>query len=320
MAVMAYHYTSHLSASYQHDFSVISQYANYGKYGVHLFFIISGYVIYMTITCSKSLFHFVFSRFSRLYPAFWVAVTLSFTLISLFGHPFKEFYPSLNTYFLNMTMLHRFFSHPSIDGVYWSLTFELMFYFYMSLLMAAGLISKTYQYSVIWLLLSISITVAGRWGDFAFNEQLKGVFLLEFNSFFLTGIAIYKFHKDGNSNSFSIIAALSLVQQYLVSGVHLAIVYIVTTSLFLLLANAQNRIISVLAQIGVISYSLYLVHAVPGYTLINMLSSAGVPILFGFLITISTSFGVSYLIYHFVEVPSQRKMRNWFDVYTGKGV
>jgi peptidoglycan/LPS O-acetylase OafA/YrhL len=52
-----------------------------GVTGVDLFFVISGFVILLTLEKTKSWQDFVISRFSRLYPAYWVSVTTTTVLM-----------------------------------------------------------------------------------------------------------------------------------------------------------------------------------------------------------------------------------------------
>src|SRR5881394_93905 len=54
--------------------------AKYGYLGVDLFFMISGFVILMSVS-SGSLRDFFVSRVVRLYPAFWVCCTITFLTI-----------------------------------------------------------------------------------------------------------------------------------------------------------------------------------------------------------------------------------------------
>ncbi len=59
-----------------------------GVFGVYLFFMISGNVIFMTLRHSARPLDFVVSRFSRLYPAYWasIALTVSVALLAPLPH------------------------------------------------------------------------------------------------------------------------------------------------------------------------------------------------------------------------------------------
>ncbi len=55
---------------------------NLGNTGVELFFIISGFVIFMSINKMKNSKEFIINRFTRLYPTYWTCVTFTFILIA----------------------------------------------------------------------------------------------------------------------------------------------------------------------------------------------------------------------------------------------
>ena len=88
----------------------------YGYLGVELFFMISGFVILMTVS-GGSLRSFLISRAVRLYPAFWVCSTLTFLARILFGG--ERFTASISQYLINMTMTSGFSHVQAIDDVYW---------------------------------------------------------------------------------------------------------------------------------------------------------------------------------------------------------
>ena len=75
VAVVVYHYT--------HAFDQSQYFPGYppawfsfgaGRYGVQMFFVISGFVILMTIGRVKGVGDFAYARFSRLYPPYWASL------------------------------------------------------------------------------------------------------------------------------------------------------------------------------------------------------------------------------------------------------
>ena len=76
-SVVLFHYTARYDSIYGHSNRLLFKF-NYGHLGVNLFFIISGFVIFMTLDRTKSVIDFVVARFSRLYPAYWTALALTF--------------------------------------------------------------------------------------------------------------------------------------------------------------------------------------------------------------------------------------------------
>ncbi|TDH23305.1 acyltransferase [Segetibacter sp. 3557_3] len=117
----------HLSriAGYDIDF------LNTGVTGVDLFFIISGYVIFMSLEKTRKSRDFIISRLSRLLPSYLVMMAITIVTILLFA---SSQTPSLTTVLFNTTMLQPWFSVPYIDESYWTLTVELLFYVSMLVL------------------------------------------------------------------------------------------------------------------------------------------------------------------------------------------
>ncbi|KAB7730012.1 acyltransferase family protein [Rudanella paleaurantiibacter] len=144
MSVLVFHYAFRGYAADNLSpvqYPALEPVAKYGYLGVELFFIISGFVVLMSAE-HKTVRQFVVSRVVRLYPAFWVACTLTFVVLKLFGpqpgglnpSPYLEVYG--RQYLFNLTMLQYFFGQRDIDGVYWTLTYEMLFYGLVVLLIA----------------------------------------------------------------------------------------------------------------------------------------------------------------------------------------
>jgi peptidoglycan/LPS O-acetylase OafA/YrhL len=72
-----------------------------GLRAVDLFFIVSGFVIFMTIENTASVMDFVVSRVSRLFPAFLFAVVMSSALAVALPLPYQPI--SLHQFLANLT-------------------------------------------------------------------------------------------------------------------------------------------------------------------------------------------------------------------------
>lgn len=94
-----------------------------GKFGVLVFFAISGYVIPFSFKGDNPIGRFLVTRYFRLYPAYWLSI-FAITTVSLLQH--QEV--SAWTVMTNMTMVQRIFGAPDLIGVYWTLFVELVFY------------------------------------------------------------------------------------------------------------------------------------------------------------------------------------------------
>lgn len=104
---------------------------NFGRFGVALFFIISGFVIPFSFRTDQPLRAFAIGRLFRLYPAYWLS--LLFALAVLAG--MEQSLPSGATILTNATMFQKFVGRPDIVNAYWTLSAELAFY-----ILCAGLV------------------------------------------------------------------------------------------------------------------------------------------------------------------------------------
>src|SRR5690606_1085154 len=73
LMVVLIHYTLRWSAYY----TILKQ----STTGVDLFFIISGFVIFMSLNYISGSREFIVNRLARLYPTYWAAVTFTFLLM-----------------------------------------------------------------------------------------------------------------------------------------------------------------------------------------------------------------------------------------------
>lgn len=131
LAVVLFHYTTRFTDLFKPGTLPAISFPG-GHYGVNLFFIISGFVIFMTLDKTQRPLDFVVSRFSRLFPAYWAAIFLTFFICHWLGLPGKLV--GAETALANIAMLHGLFGVAHVDGVYWTLEVELLFYCGMLLL------------------------------------------------------------------------------------------------------------------------------------------------------------------------------------------
>ena len=123
--VVLYHYTTRFQEKYVHTDELLFE-VPLKYFGVDFFFVVSGFVIFMTINRTTKSMDFIVSRFSRLFPAYWLAIILTTIVMLTFGLPDKTL--SLTQVLVNFTMLQEFLNVEPVDSVYWTLTRELIFY------------------------------------------------------------------------------------------------------------------------------------------------------------------------------------------------
>lgn len=119
-----------------HD--AIGYYVNWGRFGVVLFFFVSGFVIPFSFPNSASpVRDFAISRFFRLYPAYWTSILIGLvTMLALEARTFP-----VSQILANLTMLQTFADVPNLWVFYWTLAIELLFYVGCTVLFAMGLLN-----------------------------------------------------------------------------------------------------------------------------------------------------------------------------------
>jgi peptidoglycan/LPS O-acetylase OafA/YrhL len=296
--------------------------AAYGFLGVELFFLVSGFVIGMS-SWRRSLGEFFVSRVSRLYPAYWVCILITVTVVAILpvagGVPVSGT-PQLREIAANLTMLQEPLGIPAVDTVYWTLFVELRFYLLFAALVAFGL---TYRRTVIFCVVWMIVSVIGPTLD---SKMINIVAIPEYAPYFIAGIAMFLIHRFGRSPlllaviGFSWLVSINRVEQR-VAGINPGFevptwpgIAIVTLCYLLVLVIAlgwTDRIRwSWLTTAGALTYPFYLLHQRVGYGLIRHAHErTSVPAWALLLGAIAVVLGLAWLVHRFAERPLSRWLR-----------
>lgn len=325
LIVVLYHYTAwgheYWGTKAAEYWPVLSEFTRYGQLGVQLFFLISGFVILMSLQ-GKNVIGFIGSRVGRLYPAYWLAV-IAAAVISLRIWPTGNEGRSANDILPNLTMMQAGFGVTDMDGVYWTLWVELRFYILLAVLLAFGLVKNRH---ILWL--------AGIWPalglylHFTNLDSLQEWIAGEYAALFAAGMVLYLIYQSGHSAlRWAMVAGNTAIAAYFtgikgrkdadfLSGLDipawhfqlLAVLCVVLLAVCTLtpLKNVQGKW---LAVAGSLTYPLYLIHQLWGWWLINQLHDvvnkyvllAGLMVLMLF---------VAYLVARYVEQPFGLPLRN----------
>lgn len=249
--------------------NLMSQFfSEWGDIGVDLFFIVSGFVIYLTASRKNCGFmDFMKNRIARIAPAYWMVTLITSVVIIAFPQLQK-----LNTFSLEHLIASLLFipvKHPNGIGHYpivtvgWTLNFEMMFYLIFGLtrelktslrmpalaagivgiffmLPSTGLISEFYNNNIAFEFLA-GVGLGSLWLNKKFNPNLKKS--LTFSALSLVFLIVFKdaerIFKFGIPSFFIVLAFL----------------------------NAEGKIkhCDLLSRLGELSYSTYLFHCLVLY-------------------------------------------------------
>lgn len=292
----------------------ITQYSGFLNFhfasgGVLIFFLISGFVIGLTVEKYSPL-DFGIRRVFRLLPPLWMAIALWLAINFAFqkfgladSQPFSAF--SIIT---NALLVHDWFWIPHMDPSFWTLLVEVKFYLIMAALVAAcGKLTPQNIFAVATLLLIVSTTFfdrpgssdyaalnsislnTGLWWPFYFYRIMNDA--IPFIIFMLIGSTIYLWWVNRCTTAalavfvpvlFGMFALAYLVKPngsgslyYVTDALKVLIVFLAAIGLEKRHTIKSYAILKPLAfvfnKLGDISYPLYLIHGLTGMSIANAL-------------------------------------------------
>ena len=267
---------------------------------------ISGFVISYTLDNTTGLLSFWQNRFSRLFPPMLLCSAVTFIMVcwlddhQLFknAHEIKNFVPGLT--FINPLLwtLITSINFHWINGSYWSLWVEIQFYiissglyflskihFFRNMLLA-GIVIAMIKYIPISFLNDHGAYVEAHELQTFFNGWRYGdeIFNISFYiTWFLPGVVFYQLYKGFNikHNIFPALCTAVMLfclvrdtRVFFTASFNVTMIACLLMFALFLLMIYQKKYLSFLenaflARIGVISYTIYLIHEVTGVLLIN---------------------------------------------------
>lgn len=165
-----------------------------GIRAVDLFFVISGFVIFMTVKNIGTVLDFIAARVARLFPAYLFSVALAGLLI--LALPVRQEHISWSQFVVNLTMLEEYSRVKPINDVYWSLSYELEFYFCIVLLLTSRLIKNIEAVGLAWLAAAfLAVRLLPMFGH-ELPWRVETAFVLPYAALFFSGIVWYLIWSD----------------------------------------------------------------------------------------------------------------------------
>ncbi|MBO3745905.1 acyltransferase [Streptosporangiaceae bacterium NEAU-GS5] len=317
LGVLMFHYVETRAWGTPHAFPALSTVSAFGLYGVRLFFMISGFVILMTVWDSSPA-EFAASRIARLYPAYWASV-LILGALSLVGLT-TDHRPGLGEFLVNFTMFQHGLRVRDLEIVYWTLWMELVFYVLVGVLAAVGV---TYRNCLVFLgAWTFLLLLAERSG----SHLLKIVFMPVAAPYFIAGVAFYLIRRFGPSLfpwlfvavGWIIAVSHELKEQSIMTrfGVALgsgAVVGLVSLMFAVMALVALGKLDGLdrwrwMTWLGALTYPLYLFHHHVGFLVIQWLH----PVLdnrLTLMVAIAVALLVAYAVHRLVERPLGPRLR-----------
>jgi peptidoglycan/LPS O-acetylase OafA/YrhL len=175
-------------------------------------------------------------------------------------------------------MISRVLGQPFIDGAYWTIACELIFYGWVALGLATGLLTSRWRMILATWLMS-SVVNETIW----LNEVLRKCLLTEFSAFFAFGMALYRLrrgHRDAVpvlllSAAWAPLAVIMLERNHpdaVGTSPSTAALAIAAVACLALVAAATiiplgRRIGPLATAVGALTYPFYLLHQHAGYAI-----------------------------------------------------
>jgi len=302
----------------------------YGVTGVDIFFMISGFVIFLTIQKIHRWQDFVVFRFARLYPAFWCCMLVT-TVFILVYEPESI---GIMQFLANATMLPAYFSVKDLDGSYWTLLVEINFYLWILAVYMTGTLKRIEDIGFAFIILIILFHGFSE-NYFRFYQiVISKVQLVNHFPLFYSGILFFQLYKGQKTLKnilfmvFSLLASFYLHSKggkslYYISATEHYFILVFYHVVFTLFIYGKLRFLDKipLIQLGKISYCLYLIHQYAGLHLISTFTdSLHLNIYTAIALALGITVFLAYTVNIFVEIPANDLIRNWYKSKHGKSL
>jgi len=285
-----------------------------GRLGVIVFFLLSGFVIPMSLKkrSGGEILNFGLKRFFRLYPVYWFSIIFA----AIIGVGFGVEVINVQQVLMNFTMIHKFFGYESVIAAYWTLHLELIFYVLCALLFKLGIyeIRKySYAFSLVFMVFAILLSLL----RYYFGIKVPVVMALGLSCMFLGAYFNYLLsidNKEGYSK-FYILVSVFFIALYISHSYYYQegwlrwyLSYVASFLVFFSMVTYLKINNKWVCLLGDVSYSLYLLHSVViglVFLYFSKYFDKDVAFIYLSLVIIFSSILLSYVTYRLIEVPFQ---------------
>jgi peptidoglycan/LPS O-acetylase OafA/YrhL len=304
LSVMAFHYTYNgirngKISSIDH-LPPVSSFTKYGHLGVEFFFMISGYVIFYSAQ-NKKASQFALSRFKRLFPSFWFAVLFTSFFALTWGKG-TDMEVTPKQILANLTMLPGVFGQKNVDGVYWTLVWELKFYLLVFLTLLIGPPNYLNNLFIFWSYYLL----------FAFLFKLDLPFS-DHNYIFFAAGSLFAMSKNNLTAKILIPLIICFFLNIFYTNTIIVVFY-----LFFLILNSERGSKLVLFKsslLGALTYPVYLIHAHFGYLFLSKFANQNNKMIVYPILVI-----LVFIIAYFIDICIEKKLSKFWTAFFSKTV
>jgi peptidoglycan/LPS O-acetylase OafA/YrhL len=338
--VITNHWTGH-GADYfslKHRYSTtripefLKNIGDFGFLGVDIFFILSGYVILVSLT-NGSVDGFLKRRFMRLFPSYFFSSLVS---LIVFSHVTKDF--RLADFAPSLSGLQFWFSGISIVGSSWSLQYEIQFYCLVGLLLLMCRLKSLQPTTEICANALLGWQILAIFSQNLPSSAYSKVLMLDtstgdgFAFYFTLGAFLYlqKFYavrlKSYVGIFFGFIGSYYEIRHRLLPLStfryieFLGFFLVISVSIALSFGHRINlkvnskKILRGVSILGLMTYPLYLLHETFGISILQLCLHEKISLSYSFLLTFAICFALSFFLVKFVDPI----FKSWFSGLFGK--
>lgn len=258
--------------------------AQLGFLGVDIFFVISGFVIALSVSRAAPtwsyLGRFVLRRSIRLDPPYWTAIALELLLLAVALRIAPEIpvtWPSVPQLVAHVFYAQELLGFGSVIAIFWTLCYEIQFYvFYVALFVARPRLPVALQGATAAVVGAALLFGLSLWTRYWPPEWLpQGLAINRWFQFYL-GALTWRAVTDRRQVTTLAAAWVAVVACVLGSGAPAAQLLAVGVSALVLASTrlpalARSLEVRPLLWLGSISYSLYLYHSSVGWRFVSLM-------------------------------------------------
>lgn len=293
----------------------------FGYLGVPIFFCLSGFLI-AHVSADTDAIRFGANRVLRLMPGFWISMTLTAIVTAVLGTPYGI---SLAQWVANLTLAPQVFGFGFVDGVYWTLVYEFIFYGWVAIMLFIGIFhSRMIAICAVWLAITGLNQFVLDYGPFV------RLFITEYSGSFVAGLMFWHIRRHGVAIPAMVLIGFAvfllgnglfaanqpssfegsppLLSFAKAQAVSILLIALVGAGVFLPQLQRGQKTLMLL---GGISYPLYLVHQEIGYAIFRHFDGV-FPALPMVLFIAFASIILAWAIHVFGETPMRKLMQRAF--------